>query len=282
MRSIGRMAVAGAATVAGVLLGVAVTGGAAGAGPAASYPPIAKTVAAIPPACISAATSIPPVPPGQVSTLEKNVTAFVGHHLQGLGQCGHGLLVLTLTPGSEVLAQHVRTRFGPSVQIMVGLTVWNGRPGQGPTCGALAPPTSTPAGYSATLQLRSHAIRVGGDLVGHVALRDAGTQAIRVLTVNPIEVVLTKPRTRLVVGIYSGAIAGTAYGPLIAPDHAATVGIVGGTARCDGGLGSALPPGHYDAVAEVSGVAVDGTGGEAGGQPPPTFFTPPVPIRIIR
>jgi len=51
----------------------------------------------------------------------------------------------------------------------------------------------------------------------------------------------------------------------------AEVDAIGGTARCDGGLGSALPPGRYDAVAEVSGVGVNGSDGSS--TPPPTYDT---------
>jgi hypothetical protein len=263
------------------VLGTGVMTSTSGGAPSTAYPPITRSVPGVPLACTSPASTIPPVPAGKVAPEEKEITAFVGHHLSGLGQCGHGLLVLTLTPGSESLAQKVRARFGPSVQIMVGLTQWDGRPGQAPTCGSLGQPSPSPAGYSATLDLRSKRIGLDADLAGHVTLRNTGSSNVRVLTGNPIEVVLTRPGTRRVVGIYGGAVAGTAYGPLLAPGRSTTVGIVGGTARCDGGTGSALPPGHYDAVAEVSGVGVDGSGGGANGQPPPTYFTPFVPIQIV-
>ncbi|MGP0032627.1 MAG: hypothetical protein ACLPVF_19260 [Acidimicrobiales bacterium] len=238
------------------------------------------TVPGVPPACTSA-PSIAPVPAAQTRSIEKAVTAFVGTHLTGLGQCGHGLVVLTLTPGSESLAQQVRAKFGPSVQIMVGYTVWNGHPGRSPTCGTLAEPTSTPAGYTMNLDLGSRTVRVGGNLTGHVALHDTSAQGVEVLTGSPIEVVITNPGTRRVVGIDSRPIAGTGYAALLDPGQTKNVAMVGGTARCDGGIGSALPPGHYDAVAEVSGVGIDGPG-EPGGTPPPTYFTPFVPIQIVR
>jgi len=136
-----------------------------------SYPPIPSTIAAVPPACTNP-TGIPAVAPGQVPTIEQEITALVVGHFQGLGQCGHGLLVLTLTPGSESTAQKVRAEFGPSVQIMVGLTVWNGHPGRSPRCGTLPFPSLVPAKYSATLELRSRRIKVGGNLQGVVAFRN--------------------------------------------------------------------------------------------------------------
>jgi hypothetical protein len=244
----------------------------------ASYPPFLKPASGRPLPCSD--PSIPAVPAGRIDSLEKEVTAYVGPAFNGIGQCANGQLLLMLTPGSEHLAKKVRARFGPSVQIEIGLTNWNGRPGRSATCGTLATPSSIPAGYSATLELSSTTVRAGAILKGHVVLRAMGEASVRVLSYQPIEVVLTKPGERRVVGVYGGAIAGTGYGPLLVPGRSVKVGLVGGTARCDGGLGSALPPGRYDAVAEVGGVAVDGIGGD-NGKPPPTYFTTVVPIRIV-
>jgi len=277
MTFLGRIATTGVLALAGA----GMAGGQTTAATSSSYPPIARTVPAAQQPC-TFATSIPPVPSGQIQAIEKEVAAFAGKHLIGVGQCAHGLLVVMLTPGSEALAQKVRADFGPSVQIMVGWTVWNGRPGRSATCGILAAPAATPADYSSVLQLRSRVIKIGADLTGHVAFHDtSATQSVRVLTESPIEVVVTKPGTRRVVGVFTGAIAGTAAALLLVPGESQNVAVVGGTGRCDGGIGSALPPGRYDAVAEVSGVAIDGPDGP-GGQPPPTYFTPFVRIKVVR
>jgi hypothetical protein len=277
MRVFGRTA----ATVVLALVGVGMASGQATAATSTSYPPIERTVPAAQQPC-NFATSIPVVPGDQVQAIEKEVTAFVGKHFDGIGQCAHGLLVLTLTPGSEALAQKVRTKFGPSVQIMVGGTVWNGHPGRSATCGTLAAPTTTPARYSTALDLRSRVIKVGANLNGHVAFHNKSTQGVSVLTDKPIEVVITKPGTRRVVGILTSPIAGVGYAVGLSPGQSLNIGIVGGTGRCDGGIGSALPPGRYDAVAEVSGVAIDGPDGLGGEGSPPTYFTPFVPIQIVR
>jgi hypothetical protein len=242
-----------------------------------SYPPFPNNVLAVPPACTHP-TSIPAVPVGQVQMIEQEVTAFVGDHFEGLGQCGYGLLVLTLTPGSETTAQRARAKFGPSIQIMVGLTVWNGHPGRSPRCGTLASPSLAPAGYSATLDLRSRRIEVGGNLKV-AAVRNTSTESVRVLT-SSVEAVITKLGTGRVVGVYSGGIAGEGLSLLLSPGQSQTLGVVGGTASCDGGIGSALPPGRYNAVAEVSGVGVDGPAGP-GDKPPPTVFTQFVRIQIV-
>src|SRR5450755_1746367 len=263
------------------LVGLGMASGQATAATSTSYPPIERTVPAAQQPC-NFATSVPAVPADLVQAIEKEVMAFVGKHFDGIGQCAHGLLVLTLTPGSEALAQKVRAKFGPSVQIMVGGTVWNGRPGRSPTCGTLAAPTSTPAGYSTALDLRSRVIKVGADLHGHVTFHNKSTQGVSVLTDKPIEVVIAKPGTRRVVGILTSPIAGVGYAVGLSPGQSLNIGIVGGTGRCDGGLGSALPTGRYEAVAEVSGVAISGLDGLGGKGPLPTYFTPFVPIQIIR
>jgi hypothetical protein len=242
-----------------------------------SYPPIIGKVP-FPSGCVRP-TTIPSVLPDQIQTLEKEVTSLVGRHFEGIGQCGHGLLELDLTAGSGSTAARVRAKFGPEVQIMVGLTVWNGKPGRSPLCGTLARATRTPAGYSVTLKLRSRRVKVAGNLRGTVVLRDTSAKSVRVLTGSPIEVVITKRGTRRVVGVYSGGIAGVGLAPLLKPGEETNLAIAGGTARCDGGIGSALPPGRYDAVAEVSGVGVDGPGEPD--HPPPTYFTDFVPIQIL-
>src|ERR1019366_8810182 len=96
------------------------------------------------------------------------VAAFVGPHLNSVALCGNGLIEITLSPGSEGLAKRVRAKFGPSVQIAIGQTVWDGHPGRSPTCGDLAQPSSKSAGYSIALDLHSRKITSGADLEGHV------------------------------------------------------------------------------------------------------------------
>jgi hypothetical protein len=261
-----------------VTCAVALFGGQPAQASGSSYPPIIRGV--LWPSGCDRPTTIPSVPLDQIQTLEKEVTALVGSHFEGIGQCGNGLLDLQLNAGSERIAARVRAKFGPEVQILVGLTVWNGKPGRSPLCGTLARATRTPAGYSATLKLRSRRIRVAANLRGTIVLRDTSAKSVRVLTGSPIEVVITKRGTRRVVGVYSGGIAGVGFAPLLRPGKATNVAIVGGAARCDGGIGSALPPGRYDAVAEVSGLGVDGRGDPAY-PPPPTYFTDFVPIQIV-
>lgn len=243
-----------------------------------SYPPVPSSAGAAPPGC-SGNGDIHAVPADQVSATEKSIEALAGSRLGGIGLCGNGLIFLTLAPGSEAVAHAVRAKFGPSVQIKVGLTVWNGRPGRSPKCGTLPKASTAPSDYAASLKLGSAQVKSGANFHGVVVFKDTASRDVRVDTEQPVEVVLTKLHTRRVVGVFSEGVAGTALGFDLSPGKPQSVGIVGGTARCDGGIGSALPPGHYDALAEVSGVAVDGTGGSL--QLPPTYFTSVEPIVVV-
>jgi hypothetical protein len=243
-----------------------------------TYPLFSARPPTAPPACTSP-TAIAPVPSSQVPALEDSVEKAVGGHLQGIGQCGNGLVLLTLTPGSEVLAQSVRSKFGPSVQIMVGLTVWDGHAGQSPLCGVL-PSSSAPTGFSSTLRLKTDRVHAGSDLEGIVSFHDTSAESLRLDTNSPVTVVLTPPKSRQVVGVFAGGVAGTGWTPLLDPGQSMAVSIVGGTARCDGKSGSALPPGRYDAVGEVSSSGV--TGPSAPGSPSfSVVLTNDVPIDVV-
>jgi hypothetical protein len=263
-------------TVAMLALGAAWTSiGAAPAGAAATaHPGTTPSLAPTPAACSAPAASIiSPVPPQRIAQTESAVRALAGARFAGIGPCGRDLLVVTLTPGSEATARQVRDRFGLSVQILVGLTVWNGKPGRSPRCPPLPADATAPQGYTATADLDSSVVVSGQDLNGHVEVRNTGTTALRIATVQPIELQLVVPETRRVVGTYAGAIAGTGYAPLIAPGQSQAIPIVAGTARCDGGIGSALPPGRYEAVGLMSGPGVTGS--------PPDVLTAFAPVRVV-
>jgi hypothetical protein len=245
----------------------------------APYPLFSKSVPAIPAACTAKFTLIAPVPSAQVQSLEQSVSELVGTHFQSIGQCGNSLLVLTLTAGSESVAQKVRAKFGPSVQIMVGLTAWNGHVGRSPLCGALPARSTTSDGYTSTLQLKSNQVNPGTDLVGKVVFRAAANKSVRLTTNSPISVVVTALGTRRIVGVFAGGVAGTGWAPLLKPGQPQSVTVAGGTARCDGGVGSALPPGRYDAVGLVSGPGITGPIDQSGSAS--AHFTNVVPIRIV-
>jgi hypothetical protein len=265
----------GAVVASGLL---AAFGAAVGLAPRQAYasrPPWAPTAGRFPAPCLHP-SAISPIPAADVSTLEKDVTSFVGPSFAGIGSCGNGLMVLTLLPGSEAVAKKVRATFGPSVQIMVGLTVWNGRPGRSPRCGNLPSGAGPPPGFTATLHLDSRTVVSGSDLHGSVVFKDRSGRRAQLDSAGPILVELIEPGTHRVVGTDAGAIGGTGEGGAIAPGATYPIPVVGGTARCDGGIGSALPPGHYTAVGLVGGAGVsvpDNSG--------PTYVSSVVPVEVV-
>jgi hypothetical protein len=269
MTRVGTALVAGLVSVAGAFLVVAAT--AAGA----SEPPWAPATTPFPAPCLHP-SSVPPIAAGAVSSLEKEVTAFVGPSFSGIGSCGNGLVVLTLTPGSEATAQKVRTKFGPSIQIMVGFTVWNGRPGRSPRCGSLPAGAGPPPGFTATLHLDSRTVVSGQNLRGEVVFHNVSGGTMRLDSAEPLDVEIVRPSSSRVVGIFGGAVAGVGLGASLAPGTRYPVSIAGGTARCDGGLGSALPPGRYDAVALVGGAGVSGPVNSG-----LTYVSSAVPVQVV-
>jgi hypothetical protein len=76
-----------------------------------SYPPIPVPRIGGPLPCHDA--SIPGYSAGQAAAVEKRIDALVGQDLSSLGQCAHGQLLLTLTPGSEAMAKHRGPPSGP-------------------------------------------------------------------------------------------------------------------------------------------------------------------------
>jgi hypothetical protein len=109
-------------------------------------------------------------------------------------------------------------------------------------------------------------VRSGDSAFGKVDITNHSATPFFMDTGQPIQAVIVRVGTHRVVGVYAGGIAGTGYGVTLDDGQSEDVSVFAGTARCDGGLGSALPPGKYQALAMV----MDETGKE------PRYLTPPV------
>jgi len=90
-------------------------------------------------------------------------------------------------------------------------------------------------------------------------------------TGQPIQAVVVVRGTRRVVGVYSGGIAGTGYFVRVGPGLSETIPVFVGTTRCDGGIGSALPPGKYQVIVQVAPETTPHS---------PAYLTPPVALRV--
>jgi hypothetical protein len=212
------------------------------------------------------------LPTAAVTSTRAVVEELAGKHLQSLGACPQGIILLALTPGSESLAKRIEARFGSAVKISVGLTDWDGKPGRSPRCGRLPPTSAVPPGLAVSLRLIPRTVRSGSNFGGSVVFRYRGAGSFEMDTGQPMQAVVVRTGTRRVVGVYSGGIAGTGYGPRLEPGENYRVNVIGGTARCDGGYGSALPAGRY----QVLTVVMDESGKA------PRFVTPPVSLTVAK
>jgi hypothetical protein len=192
--------------------------------------------------------------------------AMTHGHFNASYTCSWGYLVV-LTPGSEALADQIRARFGPAVQVFIGPDP--AKPTLG--CWPFLKSTKTPRGLQLSLHLDSAMVRAGGDFEGYLTISKHGPGNFVMDTGQPLVVQVVRPGTMQVLGTYTGGIAGTGYAQRISAGQSYRVNIVGGTSRCDGS-GSFLPAGKYQVIAQV----MDETG------VPPRYLTPPVPITVTR
>jgi hypothetical protein len=201
----------------------------------------------------------------------KSVMKIAGRNLAYGSACPHGPVVVGLNPGGEQIAHQLWTRYGRQVAITIGLTVYAGTPGRSPRCGRLQPSTPYPDGLHFTLSLRSQNVKSGSMLRGSVVVTDSGPAAFVMDTGQPLLAVVVKKGTGQVVGVFSGAIAGTGLAKRLTAGESESIAVLGGTARCDGGTGSALPPGNYQAVVQIGPETSPHT---------PSYLTVPVALRV--
>jgi hypothetical protein len=180
-------------------------------------------------------------------------------------------VLIGLTPGNEQLAHQLLVDYGRKIAVTVGLTTYDGSPGRSPRCGMLPPSASLPVGLHLVLRLKHNSVRSGAAFSATVIVDERGQGRFTMDTGQPLVAVVVRPRTLQVVGVYSGGIAGTGYSLLLTPGKSGTIPAFGGTARCDGGLGSALPPGTYQVIVRVA---------PEGRHQYPAYLTPPLTLRI--
>ena len=207
----------------------------------------------------------------QAATIISRVTVMAGNQLQMTGACPGGPVLIGLTPGNEQLAHQLLADYGRKLAVTVGLTTYDGSPGRSPRCGMLPPSASLPVGLHLVLRLKHDSVRSGAAFSATVVVDEHGPGRFTMDTGRPLVAVVVRPGTLQVVGVYSGGIAGTGYSLLVTPGKSGTIPTFGGTARCDGGLGSALPPGTYQVIVRVA---------PEGRHQYPAYLTPPLTLRV--
>ena len=216
---------------------------------AQSYPPTPKPKVALP-SCLNATTGST-LPQAQVQSTATAIRVMAGSRFQGIAPCPSGRIIVWLSPGSEGLAKQLQARYGSALTIALGLTRWNGHAVRNPRCGPLPSWTAPPRGLSLSLHLKAKTVRSGAVVTGNVEITNRGTAPFFMDTGQPLQAVIVRRGTHRIVGAYTGGIAGTGYGIRLTKGQQENMPTLVGTARCDGGLGSALPPGRYEAVVLV-------------------------------
>jgi hypothetical protein len=85
----------------------------------------------------------------------------------------------------------------------------------------------------------------------HLLVRNDNATPFSMDPGQPIIAALVTPGTRHVVGEYSGMVAGTGLGFSVHNGEQVSIPLVVSTDRCDGGVGSTVPPGVYGVRAGI-------------------------------
>jgi hypothetical protein len=172
--------------------------------------------------------------------------ATMGQYLSvGLGG---STVDIGLMAGREALAARVAKMFGPKVSITVGLTSYCGGPGRSPVCSSMPKGDPLPSGLGLKLVVDHRTVNAGDAGNATLVVSESGPGTFQMDTGQPLTAEVVQPGTRKVVGVPDVPTAGTGYGPKIGPGQNEMIPVFFGTARCDGGVGSAMPPGRNDLV----------------------------------
>lgn len=163
------------------------------------------------------------------------------------GVQGESVLVM-LAPGQEHVADQLIGRYGDVMDIAIG-----GRRYVPSGCGEATPPDicgplvgSDPAeaGLRLTFVADTPTIRQSQIGYAHLVVENLGTTRFSMDPGQPILASIVAPATTRVVG-HDTFIAGTGLVIDLAPGEERAVKVEFGAGRCDGGDGSAVPPGTY-------------------------------------
>ena len=212
------------------------------AGASVNYPPMPRGPNT---ECLGTKHTSPSLTATKMAQIEQTILAEGRGGMDSVAPCPGGPVVVQLRPGRERLARKLEEQYGSKVAIFVGLTAWHGRPGRSPVCGPLPAVPEVRHDVALSLRLDEATVTSGSDFTGTVTLLNNGPGLFEADIGQPLQAVLVRVGSNRVVGVYTDGIAGTGLPVKLAPGHSKVVAVVGGTARCDGGVGSPTPPGLY-------------------------------------
>ena len=155
--------------------------------------------------------------------------------------------------GEDFAAQLVAT-YGDIVKVRVGLFPYPmtdelaASTEPDPACASDISGPIDMSGLRAEVRLASNALAQGTDTDGKVVFTNTGTADVSFESGDPLTGVVVMPGTTDVVGTFTGVLAGTGAGAVLAPGESTEVGLVVGTASCIPANGFMLPPGEYEVV----------------------------------
>jgi hypothetical protein len=181
---------------------------------------------------------------GQLAALRPSVDEMVGRN----GTVGTGArhIVVFLFAGRDQLAAMLERQYGNAVTITVGTAPYHCGVGRSKKCPDLTGTDALPAGMHLTLRPDAASMSASKpSLNGKLIVREDSTTPLAMDPGQPIIAAIVKPGTRTVVGQYGGIVSGTGLGLNLKVGEEASIPTLIGAWRCDGEIGSTVPPGTY-------------------------------------
>jgi hypothetical protein len=210
-----------------------------------------------------------------VAEAQANASLFTEY--SGLVEDGRipSVLNIGLKPGQEARAAEYVERWGPIVRIEIG-----GQPYVPKGCGPQPVAPSCPDASGADPALAQLELSLTSDQptftvsdtgTAMLRIRNIGSESFEAETGNVLVGVLVEPQTRHVVGRFTGGLAGVGLRTTVPPGESADVRVIFGASRCDGGEGSALPPGIYGLRVVI---------GDNPNEPGSGYLSPEIPVTL--
>lgn len=189
---------------------------------------------------------------------------------------GGQTVIIGLPPGQEPQADALVARYGDVLDIEIGgrryVPEGCGDPTPPAMCKPLVGTDPAEAGLQLTLVADSPVLAAARPGRAHLIIKNIGGSRFSMDPGQPIAGWIVASATTRVIGENTYAVAGTGLLVDLAPGEERSVDVAFGAGRCDGGRGSAVPPGTYRLR-----VVLTPQGAESGR---PAYLSPEIPITV--
>jgi hypothetical protein len=182
----------------------------------------------------------------------------------GWNSAGDALMIIALT-GDESIAAELYERYGDVLDIRVGAMPYPLPDGGAASeaCGTVPEPPADQAGLAISLDALTADPRVEGGATTQVRIVNETSAAVGFGSGQPLTAVMVRPGSSQIIGVYTGAIAGTGLTVSLQPGEETSIQVLVSAASCDPSLGYVLPAGDYEVVVTIDHFTdqpVDGQG----------------------